>query len=108
MKTILALIAIFVLLCACEPMAAQESSATAETEQADVMDQPLDGSSIESFEAGLQRIREVKGEPDYQRVQAAIGWLMVYDLAARRNKETLYKRLDGLTPKQVIERAEVN
>lgn len=103
MKALLALFAAFLLLCACEPQAAQEEPATEQA--ADAMDQPLDGSSVEAFEAGLDRIRESNGDGDYKQVKSAVDYLLVYDLAARRDRATLYSRLDGMTAREVVERA---
>jgi hypothetical protein len=106
MKAILALTVVLLLLCACEPPEAQETNpADAAATQSDVMDQPLDGSSVEAFEAGLEKIREHAGEGRYQEVKAAVDYLLFYDLAARQDRATLYSRLDGLNPRQVIEQA---
>ncbi|MEJ2534366.1 MAG: hypothetical protein P8008_02570 [Gammaproteobacteria bacterium] len=104
MKALVALFAVFMLLCACEPQAAQQD--TTVTEQADLMDQPLDGSSVEAFEAGLDRIREANGDGDYKQVKSAVDYLLVYDLAARRDRATLYSRLDGMTAREVVEQAQ--
>lgn len=69
-----------------------------------VMEQPLDGSSMESFTAGLDRISEEGSEEDYRNVMSALDFLLFYDIGARRKKDLLYARLDGMTPNQILER----
>lgn len=73
-----------------------------------VMDTPLDGSSIETFSAGLKRLDEEASETDYRRVMSALDFLLFYDIAARRDKARLYSRLDGKTPNEIIQRVEDN
>ena len=106
MKAILPITLLFLMLCACDTPANPDSELAAETAVVDVMDQPLDGSSIETFDAGLERVKQEAGEMKYKEVQAAIGYLMFYDVAARKDRKTLYSRLDGMTPREVIKRAE--
>lgn len=81
---------------------ASAEAAAAQTEEAKpLMEQPLDGSSVEAFEAGMEALR-AEDEAGYKRLKSAIEYKLVYDLAAKRNKATLYKSLDGQTPRQII------
>ena len=68
----------------------------------DVMDQPLDGSSVELFEQGVEKVKaEATGE-EYAKLSSALKYLLYYDLSVGHNKEKLYKKLDGKTPDEVI------
>ena len=87
-----------------EPVAAvAEPTATAEGSA--IMAQPLDGSSVEAFEQGMQKVREEATPEEAMRLDSAIQYLMVYDLAAKRDKAKLYARLNGKTPNEVIGQA---
>lgn len=70
------------------------------------LDRPLDGTSIETFEAGLEKIREEAAPEDYKRLKSALQRLLFYDVGARNDRRLLYQRLDGMTGNQIIERAE--
>jgi len=73
-----------------------------------VMDTPLDGSSLETFTAGLKRLDEEASETDYRRVMSSLDFLLFYDIGARRDKARLYSRLNGKTPNEIIQRVEDN
>lgn len=79
----------------------QESSG-----QDSVMDQPVDFSSPESVEKSLETIRQQAGEKEASSVTNAIGHMMVYDLSVNRNKDKLYKKLNGKTPNQILAMAQ--
>jgi len=84
-----------------------EEAAEAEAETsaaAGGMQIPIDGSSLEAFEASLARIKESASEADYITLENAIQWLLVYDLSAGNDKAKLAKNLDGLTGDEVINR----
>ncbi len=66
-----------------------------------LMDQPVDFSTPEAAEKTLQDIREQEGEAAYMNLKNAIDYLLFYDLSVRNDKTKLYKKLDGLTPKQI-------
>ena len=82
-----------------------EAEATAAAEPLDspvsIMDQPLDGSSFEAFTAGLAKVDEEATEKEYRSVMSSLDYLLFYDLGAKRDKATLYSRLDGLSPNQI-------
>jgi hypothetical protein len=69
-----------------------------------IMDQPLDGSSFETFTAGLEALDEQASEKDYRKVMSALDYLLFYDIGAKRNKTKLYSNLDGMTPNELLER----
>jgi hypothetical protein len=84
--------------------AAKPEAETAESFESDGMEIPIDGSSLGAFEASLAEIKKHSNEADYTSLENAIGYLLVYDLAARRNREKLAASLDGLTGYEVMEK----
>ena len=67
----------------------------------DGMTLKIDGSSIESFDASMATIKRYTDEKTYASLNSAIGYLMVYDLQVRSNKEKLIAKLDGKTGYEV-------
>ena len=67
----------------------------------DVMDQPMDGSSVEAFTAGLEKVDREASEKNYRAVMSALDYLLFFDLSAKRKKELLYAGLDGKTPNEI-------
>ena len=72
----------------------------------DGMEIPLDGSSLEAFETSLARVEAHTSPEDYTTLVNAIDYLLFYDLNARQDRAKLASILDGLTPREVIERVE--
>lgn len=70
----------------------------------DGMDIPLDGSSLEAFNRSLARVKAHTNPSSYTTLVNAIEYLVVYDLAARRDRTKLAANLDGLTGRQVIDK----
>lgn len=68
----------------------------------EVMGRPLDGSSPESFEAGLADLRAAVRPEAYERLQSALNWLLFYDINSQGDRATLYRNLDGMTPREII------
>lgn len=68
-----------------------------------IMQTPLDGTSVDTFTAGLERISEEASEEEYRNVMSAVDYLLFYDIGARRDKARLYSRLNGKTPEQILE-----
>ena len=66
-----------------------------------VMDQPLDGSSIEAFKEGLEKVDREASEKDYRSLMSSLDYLLYYDLSAKRKKELLYASLNGKSPNQI-------
>jgi hypothetical protein len=84
----------------------EESVKTYEFEpwDGDGMDIPLDGSSLEAFETSLARVQAHTTPANYTTLVNAIEYLLVYDLAIKRDRAKLAARLDGKTPYEVLQR----
>ena len=67
-----------------------------------LMNQPVDFSTPENVEKTLENIRQQEGDKAHAKLKNAMQYIMVYDLSIGNNKEKLYKKLDGRTPKQII------
>lgn len=73
---------------------------------ATIWDEPLDGSSVESFQAGLDRVEQEVSEAEYRELMSGLGFLLFYDIGAKRDRATLYSRLDGKSPREIMERVQ--
>jgi hypothetical protein len=86
---------------------AGESDSTPAVEdvaEATGLDIVLDGNSLASFEKGLAEIKGTCTSNEYLTLERSIQFLMFYDIAAKRDKEKLAKRLDGMTGRQIVEK----
>lgn len=70
----------------------------------DAMEIPLDGSSMESWERSMARVKAHSDPDSYTSLQSAIQYLLTYDLSARSDMNKLIANLDGLTGYQVLSR----
>jgi len=88
------------------PMKVTEATDEAEKEVAPDpgMQIPVDGSSLDAFNASLETIKAQAQEPSYITLENAIQYLLVYDLTANRDMVKLAKNLDGLTGDEIIGR----
>ena len=68
------------------------------------MELPLDGSSLDAWDASMARVKRHSTEASYTTLENAIDYLLVYDLEVRRDKEKLVAKLDGLTGYEVVAR----
>lgn len=86
--------------------AAQTAAPAAAVEpwDGDGMDIPLDGSSLEAFDASLARVKAHTSESNYTTLVNAIDYLQFYDLSAKRDRAKLAANLNGLTGYQVLEK----
>lgn len=66
------------------------------------MQMTFDGSSVEAFDQRMEEIQAETTEAEYITIQQSIEYMLVYDLAARRDREVLYQRLDGKTPAELV------
>ena len=73
-----------------------------DTYEGNGMEIPLDGSSVAAFDASMARVKRHSDEASYTTLENAIGYLLIYDLEVRRDKEKLAAKLDGLTGYEVI------
>ena len=67
-----------------------------------IMEQPMDGSSVEAFEQAMEQVKQEATKEEYTGLKGAINYLMTYDLAIKRDKQKLYRKLDGKTPTEII------
>jgi hypothetical protein len=81
-----------------------DAPAVEEVAEATGLDIVLDGSSLASFEKGLEEIKGTCTSNEYLTLERSIQFLMFYDIAAKRDKEKLAKRLDGMTGRQIVEK----
>ena len=92
-----------------DPLVADASEQTSEpdvidTYEGDGMELPLDGSSLDAWDASMARVKRHSTEASYTTLENAIDYLLVYDLEVRRDKEKLVAKLDGLTGYEVVAR----
>ncbi|MGK2926133.1 MAG: hypothetical protein ACSLE2_10975 [Lysobacterales bacterium] len=89
-----------------QPEAEEETAKTYEFEpwEGDGMEIPLDGSDLEAFETSLARVEAHTSAANYTSLKNAIEYLLVYDLAIKRDRAKLAAKLDGQTPYQVMQR----
>jgi hypothetical protein len=68
------------------------------------MDIPMDGTSLETWNASLEEVKEVGGIKAYNRIQDAFDYLLMFDVGAKNNPEILASRLNGLTGAEILKR----
>jgi len=105
--TRLLLMAMALMLAACASTApVEEPAAAAEIEvepfDGDGMEIPLDGSSMKAWDRSMARVKAHASPKNYQALEGAIKYLLIYDLESYGDKNKLIKRLDGMTGKEVI------
>jgi hypothetical protein len=89
-----------------EATPAEATPAEAPAQASEGMHIPVDGSSLEAFENSLEQIKEQVTAAEYTTLNNAIDYLLVYDLAAKRDRTKLAANLDGLTAEQIIEKVQ--
>jgi predicted lipid-binding transport protein (Tim44 family) len=89
-----------------ETALAEATPAEAPAQASEGMHIPVDGSSLEAFENSLEQIKEQVTAAEYTTLNNAIDYLLVYDLAAKRDRTKLAANLDGLTAEQIIEKVQ--
>ncbi|MGH8033673.1 MAG: hypothetical protein ACREO9_00495, partial [Lysobacterales bacterium] len=63
---------------------------------------PVDGTSLETFDASLARIKKDSTAAEYTTLTNAIDYLLVYNLSAGRDRTKLAALLNGETAEQII------
>ena len=115
-QTLTLMVAIFLVACAApQPKSSadldlgvpDDSEAMSEPEvidtyKGDGMELPMDGSSLEAWDASMARVKRHATEASYTTLNNAITYLLVYDLEVRRNKEKLVAKLNGLTGYEIV------
>lgn len=84
--------------------AAQATLPAEETggEQVSVMDMPVNFSTPEDVEKSIEKVRQEAGEIEAIKLTNALGYILAYDLSFARDKEKMYKKLNGRTPNAII------
>ena len=85
-----------------EPIVASEKAGDTGDTSSSIMDQPVNFSTPEDVEKSMQKIREQVGDKELRKLGAAMQHSLFYDVSLGKNKEKLYKKLDGQTPNQII------
>jgi hypothetical protein len=67
------------------------------------LNRPMDGTNTKTFEDSLAIVKEEISEVEYTTLMNAIGYLRVYDISARGDREKVYQNLDGKTPQQIMD-----
>lgn len=75
---------------------------TAEVTEATGLNIKMDGSSLAAFEKSLEKVKETSSEAEYKGLKGALEYLLIYDLGAKRNREKLAARLDGITGHEIL------
>lgn len=81
-----------------------DAAAAAEAEGPTGLNFPMDGSSLEAWEASMARVEELGSARERLQLQDAFDYLLMFDLGSRNDPATLAARLDGLTGNEIIER----
>jgi hypothetical protein len=81
--------------------AARSGGETAAKQQS-IMDMPVNFSTPEDVEKSIEKVRQEAGEAEALRLTNALGYILAYDLSLGRDKEKMYKKLDGRTPNAII------
>lgn len=77
-----------------------------ETNETDIMDIPMDGSNVESFTAGLERVEKEGSETQYRSIMSALSYMRFYDIGANREWAKVYANLDGLSPNEILQKVD--
>jgi hypothetical protein len=87
-----------------QPSEAIESAAEAATADGatSIMETPVNFSTPEDVEKSIDLVREQAGEAQARELSNALGYILAYDLSLGRDKEKMYKKLNGRTPNEII------
>ena len=67
-----------------------------------VMDMPVNFSTPQDVEESIEKVRLEAGEAEALRLENALGYILAYDLSLERDKDKMYKKLNGRTPNAII------
>jgi len=68
----------------------------------DGMKIPLDGTSLATFDASMEKIKRNTEPKSYKTLSNAIEYLLVYDMGVKGNKEALASKLNGLNGYDIL------
>jgi hypothetical protein len=74
--------------------------------EGDGMEIPLDGSSVEAFDASLALVKKHSSENNYALLQKALSYMMAFDVSVRNNRSRMASRLNGLNGYEVIDQVD--
>jgi len=80
----------------------QTPAEAADEAEVSLMDTPLDGSSVEAFEAGVAAIETEVSASEFTELQSSLESMLFYNMSFRGKKEAMYKALDGKSPNEII------
>jgi hypothetical protein len=86
-----------------QPLFADDTE-VADNFEGDGMEIPLDGSSMEAWEASMARVKKHSKESTFTSLENSIQYLLVYDLEVKRSMEKLVAKLDGETGYEILAR----
>jgi hypothetical protein len=89
---------------AADAQAVKPEMEIAEPFEGEGLEIPVDGSSLEAFNASLAMIKEHTSKENYKSLENAIGYLLIYDLSAKRSEEKLAANLDGLNGYEIMDK----
>ena len=89
-----------------------QQAATTQGPDADVVElyngdgmlMPLDGSSLEAFNASLAKVKRNTSTKSYTTLFNAIEYLLTYELSVKQDRTLLAKKLDGLNGNEIIDK----
>lgn len=84
------------------PATGAATAAPAAEKAMTVMDEPVDFSTPEEVEKSIEKVRQEAGEAQARDLSNALGYILAYDLSLGRDKEKMYKKLNGRTPNEII------
>ncbi len=87
---------------AAAPTAETTPAAAATDGAASIMDMPVNFSTPEDVEKSIEAVRQQAGEESARELSNALGYILTYDLSLGRDKEKMYKKLNGRTPNAII------
>ena len=87
-------------------------AATAQGPDADIVElyngdgmlMPLDGSSLEAFNASMEKVKRNTSMKSYTTLFNAIEYLLTYELSVKQDRTLLAKKLDGLNGNEIIDK----
>ncbi len=87
---------------AAAPTAESTPDAAAIDAAASIMDMPVNFSTQEDVDKSIEAVRQQAGEAAARDLTNALGYILTYDLSLERDKEKMYKKLNGRTPNAII------
>ena len=87
-----------------EEMQVESEDAQDGTEEPTGLNIVMDGSSLDAWNQSMEEVKEVGGPKEHAQLQDAFDYLLMFDIGAKNDPETLASRLDGLTGNEILKR----